>query len=96
MPDPRALCAASRSAGRCGTRDAEPVPEVVDPSPIIEEKLRALAAEHEPKIAKLDAAIAAADRKAARRLRVDRRSAKRSYRKARHAVEKLRSHRAAW
>jgi hypothetical protein len=79
-----------------GTRDAKRVPEVADPSPIIEEKLRALAAEHDPKIAELDAAVAAADRKAARPLRADRRRAKRSYRKARRAVEKLRSHRAAW
>jgi hypothetical protein len=86
-----------RVDGQSGAaRDAEQVPEVVDPSPIIQEKLRALAAEHEPKIAELDAAVAAADRKAARLLRADRRRAKRSYRKARRVVEKLRTHRAAW
>jgi len=72
------------------------VPEIVDPSPIIQEKLHALAAEHEPRIAQLDKAIAATNRKAARPLRAERRRAKRSYRKARRAVDKLRGHRAAW
>jgi hypothetical protein len=49
------------------------VPDVVDPSPIIVEKLNALAAEHEPRLEELDEAIANANRKDARRLKQERR-----------------------
>jgi len=37
------------------------VPGTVDPDPIIEQRLAALAAEYEPKLATLDDAIATAD-----------------------------------
>src|SRR5260221_392254 len=39
-------------------RDAEAVPDVVDPSPFIEERLKVLAAEYEPRLREIDEANA--------------------------------------
>ena len=82
--------------GRTKLSNAGRMPGVVDPEPIIEARLRALAAEHEPALAALDRAIAAAAPKEARSLRAERRRAKRKYRTARREVEKLRRHGVTW
>jgi hypothetical protein len=72
------------------------VPEAVDPTRVIEERLKAAASEHEPRIAALDQAIAAASRSEARGLRAERRRAKRAYRNARREVEKMRGPAISW
>jgi hypothetical protein len=69
---------------------------VVDPSPLIEEKLRALAAEHEPRIAALERRVAEADRAARRAAKAELQSSRRAYAAERRAVEKLRGPWISW
>jgi hypothetical protein len=71
-------------------READCVPEVVDPSPVIEEKLTALAAEHEPRIMAMERRLAEVHPDDARRLKTDLRQAKRTYAAARQTFERLR------
>jgi hypothetical protein len=71
------------------------VSEIVDPTPIIEEKLNALAAEYEPTLKKLDDAIVQAHQGDRLRLKRERRREMRAYRSARRKVQRLRS-RAVW
>jgi hypothetical protein len=68
------------------------VSDVVDPNPIIEERLKVLAAEHEPGIAILKRAVANGEPGSKSELR----RAKRAYRLAALEVEKLRGPGAAW
>jgi len=70
-------------------RDAEAMPDVVDPSAIIEERLKALAAEHESRLKKLDRAVVDANGKHARHLKRERRQERRAYRRARRKVQGL-------
>jgi len=56
--------------------------EFVDPIPIEEEQLRAIAAEFEPKIAALELAVGAASGAEARRLKRDLRNIRDDYRRA--------------
>lgn len=72
------------------------MPEIVDPTPIIEERLKALAAEHEPHLEELDAAIAKANRSDGRRLKRERRRKRRAYRSARRKVQGLSRSYVAW
>jgi hypothetical protein len=72
------------------------VPGTVDPDPIIEQRLAALAAEYEPKLAALDDAIAMADGDTKRSLRADHRRLASAYREARRDVQRLRGPGAAW
>ena len=60
--------------------------EVVDPEPVIRERLAHLAIEHEPRIAELEQALASAEGSEKRRLSKDLRQAKRLYNKARRAT----------
>jgi hypothetical protein len=71
-------------------RDTGRVPEVVDPMPVIEAKLSALAAEYEPKLDALERAVAEADAGAKRSAKAELRAMKRKYAAARREVEKLR------
>jgi hypothetical protein len=81
----------------CGrSRDAGWVPEAVDPSPIIDEKLKVLAKEHEPRIDALYRAASQAGSDDLRRLKTELRRAKRAYASARREVEKLRGPGVAW
>jgi hypothetical protein len=68
------------------------VPDTADPSPIISERLAALAAEYGPKLASLDSAIAAAEAGTKRSLPAE----KRDYRKMQREVRKLRGPGAVW
>jgi hypothetical protein len=77
-------------------RDAGVVSEIVDPTPIINERLKALAAEHEPSLSELDVAIAEANRGDRRRLKRGRRRKWRFYRLAQRKVQALTHSRAAW
>jgi hypothetical protein len=77
-------------------RDADAVSEIVDPTPIIEEKLSALAAKHEPRLRSFDAAIAKAKWSDRRHLKRERRRAMRAYRAARRRVQRLSRSPAAW
>ena len=72
------------------------MPHIVDPKPIIEERLRALAAEHTPRIEALELAIRDAAEADKRALKKERRAAKRSYAAARRKVRGLRRHSTAW
>jgi hypothetical protein len=72
------------------------VPEAVDPTPVIEEKLSALAAEYEPKLDELEHAVAEADAATRRSAKADLRAMKRKYAAARREVEKLRGPIARW
>jgi hypothetical protein len=72
------------------------VPGTVDPDLIIEQRLAALAAEYEPKLAVLTDAIATADGDTKRSLRADHRRLTSAYRKARRDVQRLRGPEAAW
>jgi hypothetical protein len=69
--------------------DAEAVPDVVDPTPIIDEGLKALAVEYEPRLKELDEAIAQAKQSNRRRLKRQRRRERRAYRSARRKVQGL-------
>src|SRR5438874_3940441 len=67
------------------------VTRIVDPSPIIEERLREVAAQYEPRLSELRASIASESaRSARRRLKRSLRQTKRDYRRARAEVEVLR------
>jgi hypothetical protein len=77
-------------------RDAGCVPDAVDPSPIVDEKLAAVAAEHEPRIAEIERAVAEAGPDDARRMKTELRRARRAYAAARREVEKLRGPGIAW
>lgn len=72
------------------------MPEAVDPSPLIEEKLADLAAEHEPRIEALVQAVAEAGSDGVRGVKAELRRARRAYRFARREVEKLRGPGVAW
>jgi hypothetical protein len=76
-------------------RDADRVPEVVDPGPTIAQRLAILAAEHEPRIAELEGAVATAPPADRRHLKRELRAARRSYTRARRVVDESRpvSHR---
>jgi hypothetical protein len=74
----------------------EPVPDIVDPSPVIEEKLRALAVEYEPKLDALERAVDDADAEMKRSAKADLRAMKRQYAAARREVAKLRGPIASW
>jgi hypothetical protein len=73
-------------------REAECVPDAVDPTPVIDERLKALAAEHEPRIAAFKRAVAEREAGAKRELR----RAQRTYKKARREVERMRHSGVAW
>jgi hypothetical protein len=77
-------------------RDAGTVSEIVDPTPIIEEKLSALAAEHEPRLKSFDAAIANAKPSDRRHLKRERRREVRAYHSARRKVQRLSRSPVAW
>jgi hypothetical protein len=77
-------------------READCVPDAVDPTPLIAEKLRLLAEEHEPRIDALGRAIAVAVSDDVRGLKTELRRAKRAYRSAQREVEKLRGPGVAW
>jgi hypothetical protein len=64
------------------------VPEVVDPSPIIERRLAELAAEHVPSIKAIQDALAVAPSEAKPALKTELRRARRAYASARREVEK--------
>jgi hypothetical protein len=72
------------------------VPEAVDPSPLIAEKLKALAAEYEPQIEALERAVIDAGRSVRRSLKKDLRATKHAYRSARRESQKLRGPSVAW
>jgi len=72
------------------------MPGIVDPKPIIEERLRALAAEHTPRIEELDAAIREAGKDDTRALKKELRAAKRSYAVARYRVRALGRNSSNW
>jgi hypothetical protein len=64
------------------------VPDVVDPTPVIEEKLRALAAEYGPKLKALERAVEDANAEPKRTAKAELRAMKRQYATARREVEK--------
>jgi hypothetical protein len=72
------------------------VPEIVDPSPIIERRLADLAAEHVPSIKAIHDALAVAPSEAKPALKTELRRARRAYASARHEMEKLRVPTIAW
>ena len=72
------------------------MPGIVDPKPIIAERLRALAAEHKPRIEALEAAIREADKDDKPALKKERRAAKRSYAVARRRARRLGRNSSAW
>jgi hypothetical protein len=72
------------------------VSEASDPSPIIDEKLATLAAEHEPRIGEIERAVAEAGSDDTQRLKIELRRARRWYAAARREVEKLRGPGIAW
>jgi hypothetical protein len=72
------------------------VPEVVDPRPLIEERLSAVAIEHEPRIKALEQATAEASSSRARALKKELRRARRAYRAARREIRRLRGRGVVW
>lgn len=77
-------------------RDAEAVPDIVDPTPFIDERLEVLAVEYQPRLKELDEAIAQANRRDRRRLKRQLRRERRAYRSARRKVQGLLRSRAVW
>jgi hypothetical protein len=73
-----------------------PMNRVVDPTPLIEERLRSVTAEHEPSIKALEGAIANATLDEARDLKMQLRRARRTYAAARWDVEQLRGPGVVW
>ena len=89
-PSPHRSGSAERQFGR-GNETILTVTRIVDPSPIIEERLREVAAQYEPRLSELRASIASESaRSARRRLKRSLRQTKRDYRRARAEVEVLR------
>ncbi len=72
------------------------MPDIVDPTPAIEEKLRALAAEYEPKLESLEHAVTESGGAGKRSAKAKLRAMKREYAHARREVEKLRGPLANW
>jgi hypothetical protein len=72
------------------------VPHIVDPKPIIEERLRVLAAEHKPRIQELERKIREADKADKPALKKERRAAKRAYAVARRRCRALGRNSTAW
>jgi hypothetical protein len=72
------------------------MPEVVDPRPAIEERLRGVAEEHEPRITALEHALAEAGSSNARALKKELRRARRAYRVARREISRLCDPGVAW
>ena len=67
------------------------VARIVDPSPLIEQRLSEVAAKYEPRLVQLQVSIASESERAARRgLKRSLRQTKREYRRTRHQVESLR------
>jgi hypothetical protein len=72
------------------------VHNVADPSPLIEERLRLLAAEHAPRITALEQAIRTAQGAELKGLKDELVGEKRSYRAAQRDVRRLRGPSIAW
>jgi hypothetical protein len=72
------------------------MPEVVDPRPAIEERLRGVAEEHEPRIKALEHALAETSSSNARPLKKELRRARRAYRIARREIRRLRDRGVVW
>jgi hypothetical protein len=71
--------------------------EVADPSPVIEERLRSVAAQHEPRIEALELAVVNASSDEVRDVKKELRRAKRAYAAARREIiQKLRGLGVAW
>lgn len=72
------------------------MPEIVDPSPVAEERLRALADEHEPQIRTLEAAIATASPDELKTLQSQLKKATAAYARDRRRVKTLRGPAVTW
>jgi hypothetical protein len=72
------------------------MPEVVDPRPAIEERLRGVAEEHEPRITALEHALAETSSSNASLLKMELRRARRAYGAARREISRLRGRGVAW
>jgi hypothetical protein len=72
------------------------VPDVVDPRPLIEERLSAVAIEHEPRIKALEHATAEASSSNAWALKKELRRARRAYRVARREIRRLHGQGVVW
>src|SRR5947208_2963667 len=86
--DPRRYEPPSRprhpQSGRSGAAcETDPVPETADPSPVIGERLAALAAEYEPRIEQLKIAIKRARSDETRELKAELKRSNRAYASAR-------------
>ena len=87
----------SRSGwGRTVAWETSGVPEIVDPSPVAEERLRALAAKHEPRIHTLEAAIASASPDELKGLPSQLKKEKVAYARHRRSVKTLRGPGMTW
>jgi hypothetical protein len=73
--------------GHCVLRDAGAVPHVLDPGPIIEERLKAIAAEYEPRLVELERAIGTGSPSV--RSKRELHATRRDYARARRRVKKL-------
>jgi hypothetical protein len=73
-----------------------PVSDIVDPGPIIAERLKVVAGEYEPRLAELERAIDTAIPADVRRLKRERRRTRHAYARARRRVQRLSHSHAAW
>ena len=72
------------------------VAEVVEPGPLIDERLRAVAKEHEARIEALEHAFVEARSSNAKLLKKELRRARRAYRAARREIRRLRGRGVVW
>jgi len=72
------------------------VPEVVDPRPLIEERLRAAAEVHEPRIKELEHAIEETGSSNVRAHKKELRRARHAYRVARREIRRLHGRGVVW
>jgi hypothetical protein len=72
------------------------MPDVVDPRPVIDQKLSALVAEYQPKLDALERAVSEANGETKRAARAELRAMKRRYAAARREIANLGGRIATW